>query len=147
MQHSPSWQANSSSASREIPRILRNSKVHYRIHNSQPLVPILRQIDAVHVLLSYSLRSLLPSPHLCLRLPNGLFPSGFSIKPFNHTRWFKYDRDKLWLVYTQIVPVIFKPPCISLLSHACHIARLPYSLLYDHRNNISWRTHYTKAPH
>jgi hypothetical protein len=28
------------------------------------------------------------------------------------TRWFKYDRDKLWLVYTQIVPVIFEPPCI-----------------------------------
>jgi hypothetical protein len=27
------------------------------------------------------------------------------------TRWFKYDRDKLWLVYTQLVPVIFEPPC------------------------------------
>ena len=31
---------------------------------------------------------------------------------FHPTRWFKYDRDKLWLVYTQIVPVIFEPPCI-----------------------------------
>ena len=31
------------------------------------------------------------------------------------TRWFKYDRDKLWLVYTQIVPVIFEPPCTCLL--------------------------------
>jgi hypothetical protein len=30
----------------------------------------------------------------------------------NCTIWFKYDRDKLWLVYTQIVPVIFEPPCI-----------------------------------
>jgi hypothetical protein len=29
-----------------------------------------------------------------------------------NTRWFKYDRDKLWLVYTQSVPVIFEPPCI-----------------------------------
>ena len=29
----------------------------------------------------------------------------------SRTRWFKYDRDKLWLVYTQIVPVIFEPPC------------------------------------
>jgi hypothetical protein len=28
------------------------------------------------------------------------------------TRWFKYDREKLWLVYTQSVPVIFEPPCI-----------------------------------
>jgi hypothetical protein len=31
-----------------------------------------------------------------------------------YTRWFKYDRDKLWLVYTQSVPVIFEPPCISV---------------------------------
>jgi hypothetical protein len=30
------------------------------------------------------------------------------------TRWFKYDPDKLWLVYTQSVPVIFEPPCISI---------------------------------
>ena len=33
----------------------------------------------------------------------------------NITRWFKYDRDKLWLVYTQSVPVIFEPPCIISL--------------------------------
>jgi hypothetical protein len=30
------------------------------------------------------------------------------------TRWFKCDRDKLWLVYTQSVPVIFEPPCTSV---------------------------------
>jgi hypothetical protein len=30
---------------------------------------------------------------------------------FVYTRWFKCDRDKLWLVYTQIVLVIFEPPC------------------------------------
>jgi hypothetical protein len=30
------------------------------------------------------------------------------------TRWFKYYRDKLWLVYTQSVPVIFEPSCIFL---------------------------------
>jgi glycosyltransferase involved in cell wall biosynthesis len=30
-----------------------------------------------------------------------------------NTRWCKYDRDKLWLVYTQIVPVISEPPCIT----------------------------------
>jgi hypothetical protein len=29
----------------------------------------------------------------------------------NCTSWFKYDRDKLWLLYTQIVAVIFEPPC------------------------------------
>ena len=52
-----------------------------------------------------------------------------------YTRWIKYDRDKLWLVYTQIVPVIFEPPCILLLVCAtvqsgkyewicCHHAKL-----------------------
>ena len=37
------------------------------------------------------------------------------------TRWFKYDRDKVCLVYTQIVPVIFEPPCtLFALCLACH---------------------------
>jgi hypothetical protein len=31
-----------------------------------------------------------------------------------YTRWFKYDRDKLWLVYTKIVPVIFEPPFMNV---------------------------------
>ena len=30
------------------------------------------------------------------------------------TRWFKYDRDKLWLIYTQSVPVIFEPSCTKI---------------------------------
>jgi nuclear pore complex protein Nup62 len=37
------------------------------------------------------------------------------------TRWFKYDRDKLWLVYTLSVPVIFEPPCICVCTHACYV--------------------------
>jgi hypothetical protein len=49
------------------------------------------------------------------------------------TRWFKYDREKLWLVYTQIVPVIFEPPCIidnRSFSLYGHTARLSFIVCF-----------------
>jgi hypothetical protein len=48
MEQSPSWEANRFSASQEIPRIVWNMKVYYRIHKGSPTVPILSQINTVH---------------------------------------------------------------------------------------------------
>ena len=80
MEQSPSWEANRFSASQEFPRILRNPKVHYHIHRCPPPVPILSQLDRIHVPRPTSLRSILISSHLRLGVPSGLFPSGFPTK-------------------------------------------------------------------
>ena len=81
MEQSPSWEANRLSVSQEIPRILRNPRVHYRIYKCPAPIPILSQIGPVHTPHFTSWRTILILySHLRLGLPSGLLPSGFRTK-------------------------------------------------------------------
>jgi hypothetical protein len=53
MEQSLFIEAVSRLAGREIPRILWNLKVHYRIHRGTPLDPFVSKMNPVHTLTSY----------------------------------------------------------------------------------------------
>jgi hypothetical protein len=45
----------------EIPRLLRNPKVHYSVHKSPPLVSILSQMNTIHTFKHYVINIILSS--------------------------------------------------------------------------------------
>jgi hypothetical protein len=112
MKHSPSWEANHFSTSQEIPRILWNPKINYRIHKCPLSVTILSQINPDHA----------PTSHFLNIQLNIIFPS----TPWS-SKW------SLSLRFSHQNPV-----CTSPLTHICYIPCPSHTSRFDHPNNTWW---------
>jgi len=97
MIHDPSWEADSSSASLEIHGIMWNTKLHYPVHKSPPLIRMLSHINPFHVFPNYLLKI-----HLNIILPS---------KPSSSKRYIS-------LRFPHQNPVCNSPPAIRVMCPA-----------------------------
>jgi hypothetical protein len=123
MEQSPSWEDNSRSGSRDVPHLLWNPKVHYSVHKSPHLVPIMSQVNPAHIFPPHfpNIHSSVISPSTP-RSSMGYFPSGFPttlITPMRAT-----CLDHLILLDFNIL-VIFSEAQELQISLLCPLLQLP----------------------
>jgi hypothetical protein len=142
MELSPSWEDANCAATPELPWILLNPKVHYRVHKSPPLVLILIQIDPVHIIPFYLRPILILFTHLRLGLPSGFLPSGFPTSILygllfppscympctSHRPWLDHPIFILWRV--QVMKLLITQFYSSLLSLRVPSLQISNSLLH-----------------
>jgi hypothetical protein len=130
MEQSPSWETVASSAGLEIPGFLWKRDIHYHIHKSSPLIPIMNQISPDHVLPSYWLKihfnGILPSTPrasqwpLSFRFPNQIFCGHFFLLTYNmpllsRLSWLDHPNGIWWGVqFVEFLNVQFSPSLFFL---------------------------------
>jgi hypothetical protein len=112
MEMSPSRETASCAATQVFPNILWNPKIHYRVHKSPRLVPILSQIDSVHTTPFNS-----SNIHFNIIHPS---PS-----------WTTFQSLPFWLSYQY-------PTRIPPLSHSCYMP-CPFHPPWLDQFNFTWR--------
>ena len=111
MEQSRSWETNRFLASHEIPRILWNPNVHYRIHKYPSPVPLLSQINPIHALTS-----------LFLKIYLNDLPSTSGSSKWSRSLRFPHQN----------------PEYTSSLLHTGYMPRPPHSSRFNHPNSIGW---------
>jgi hypothetical protein len=117
--HSPSWEANSRSATKGILRLLWNPKIYYRIKNGPPLDPALSQVSQVRILppsiFTIHFKIILPSMS---RSPKWSLPFWFleqiflRISYLSHACYMPHPRHILDLITVIILDVRHKLNCV-----------------------------------
>jgi hypothetical protein len=108
---SPSWEADSHSASQEIPRLLWNPKLHYRVHKCPPLIHILSQMNP-----------------FCRCPP-------YFLKINSNIIFRSFPGSCEWSFPIRLSENLVR---ISHLSHACHVPCPSHLPWLRHPNNIWW---------
>jgi hypothetical protein len=116
MKQSPSWEANSHSASYKIPHILWNTKVRYCVHKSSPLVRVLSKMKPFHTFPPY-----FPKFHANIILPSTLRSSKWYALGTDHKR----EGSKINSVATHII--VF---CIFTLKWGWHTKNYPLCIFF-----------------